>query len=208
MTKSEVAPGIFIVRFKTQHQLASTFVRIQEHYESSRFRKRVFTLEEFMDWYAERFGAFTYFEDWSGFNVPSVALEPFYEGRFDPLLEKERRLLEFFQNVPEPFYVIGIAREQDLEHEIAHALYYMRPEYRRAVNAAMRRYNTKALARRLAAMGYHRSVLADEVHAYIVATSDLTTIKAGRYALLQKELKLIYRRFAPKLTPSARRRSS
>lgn len=197
MIKTQVAPGIFLVRFKTQYQLASTFVRIQEHHESSRFKGRIFTLEEYMDWYAERHGAFTYFEDWSGFNVPSTALRPFSDGTFDPLLEKERRLLALFKKIREPFYVIGIASEQDLHHELTHALYYMRPEYRQAVKTAMRKYNTKALARRLAAMGYHRSVLADEVHAYLVSSTDLDAIKAGRLAPLRKELKAIYRRFAP-----------
>ena len=144
MTKVQSAPGIFVVRFTTQYELASTFLRVQEHYESTRFKNRVFTLEEYMDWYAERFGAFTYFEDWSGFNVPSTALRPFYDGTFDPLREKERRLLAMFRRIREPFYVIGIASEQDLHHELAHALYYMQPEYRKAVNAAMRNYSALA----------------------------------------------------------------
>src|SRR5262245_51147422 len=109
MVRSTLADGIFLVRFDAQYALASTFLRFQEHYESSRFRDRVFSLEEYMDWYAGRFGAFTYFEDWSGFNVPSSALEPFYQGRFDPLLRKERRLLALFARARRPFYVIGIA---------------------------------------------------------------------------------------------------
>ena len=65
----------------------------------------------------------------------------------------------------------------------------------------MHKYNTKALARRLTEMGYHRSVLADEVHAYLVSTKDLGAIKASRHAALRKELKTIYRRFAPSITP-------
>ena len=105
------------------------------------------------------------------------------------------------KKVREPFYVIGIANEQDLHHELAHALYYMRREYRQAVNAVMHKYNTKALARRLTEMGYHRSVLADEVHAYLVSTKDLGALKASRHAALRKELKTIYRRFAPSITP-------
>ena len=200
MVKNELAPGIFVIRFKSQYQLASTFLRVQEHYESARFKGRIFTLEAFMDWYAERFGAFTYFEDWSAFNVPSTALRPFYDGRFDPLLDKEQRLLALFRNTREPFYVIGISDEQDLHHELAHALYYMRPDYRRAVKAAMRKYDTRALVKRLNAMGYHRSVLADEVHAYLVSTRDLAAIKASRHAALRKELKMIYRRYAPSPT--------
>ena len=53
--KTRIAGGLFLVRFNTQYELASTFLRIQEHWESSRFSGRVFSLEEYMDWYAARF---------------------------------------------------------------------------------------------------------------------------------------------------------
>lgn len=200
MIRSRIADGIFVVRFKTQYTLASTFLRIQEHYESSRFRNRVFSLEEFMDWYADRFGAFTYYQDWSGFNVPSTALAPFYDGTFDPLSRKEQRLLALFKRARAPFYIIGIAAEQDLKHEIAHALYFMRPAYRKAVRAAMRRYQTTALEKRLAAMGYHRHVLSDEVHAYLVSSGRERDRSLRSLAPLRKELLRIYNRFAATLT--------
>src|SRR5688572_21180087 len=173
MSRHQVADGIYIVRFDSQYALASTFLRIQEHYESSRFRGRVFTLEDYMDWYATRFGAFTYYTDWSGFNVPSTALAPFSSGRFDPLLRKEQQLLRLFASVTTPFYVIGLHDDDDLMHELAHALFFMRPDYRRKVRAAMREHDTRAVARRLASMGYHRSVLEDEVHAYVIAGADV-----------------------------------
>jgi hypothetical protein len=193
MLKRKLTDGIFLVRFDTQYALASTFLRIQEHYESQRFRNRVFSLEEFMDWYAGRFGAFTYYQDWSGFNVPSAALAPFYEGRFDPLLRKEQRLLRLLEHERGPFYVIGIAADIDLEHELAHALYFVRPEYRNAVRAAMRQYDTSALKRRLANMGYHRSVLTDEAHAYLVAAG---TLAAQGLSPLRRELRALYRQHA------------
>ena len=207
MKRTRLAHDILLLRFDTQYELASTFLRFQEHYESSRFRGRLFTLEEYMDWYAKEYGAFTYLEDWSGFNVPSTAFDPFYEGRFDPLLKKEERLLRALRRERGPYYVIGIWSEQDLRHEIAHALFFTRPEYRTAVLAAMRRYDTSALARRLAKAGYHRHVLADETHAYLIAPSEsLGGTKA--LAPLQKELRALYRRHAPSLTRRARKRQS
>lgn len=193
-TKSRIADGVFLVRFDTQYALASTFIRIQEHYESSRFRNRVFSLEQYMDWYAERFGAFTYFEDWSGFNVPSTALEPFYAGEFDPLLQKERQLLRLFENERRPFYVIGVSDDEDLKHELVHALFFTRPAYRKAVRAAIREYDTSALKKRLATMGYHRSVLADEVNAYLVSPPDGQGWSFPALAGLRKELRALYRK--------------
>jgi hypothetical protein len=207
MTKTKIADGIFLIRFPTQYELAATFLRIQEHYESSRFRNRVFTLEEYMDWYASQFGGFTYFEDWSGFNVPSAAFEPFNRGQFDPLLKKEQRLLRRFRNDRPPFYVIGLASDQDLKHELAHALFFTRPDYERAVLAAMRDYDTSALEQKLARMGYHKHVLRDEVHAYLIAPGG--SLGRGKaLAPLRRELRAIYRQHAVDLRLPSRRQSS
>ena len=196
MTRARLAEGIFLVRFRTQYELASTFLRIQEHYESSRFRNRVFTLEEYMDWYAAEFGAFTYYEDWSGFNVPSSAFQAFYEGTFDPLLKKEQRLLRLFERERTPYYVIGISSEKDLKHELAHAFFFTRPSYRSAVVAALRGYDTSALRKRLAKMGYHRSVLDDEVQAYLIAPTDVDWVSSRALAPLRTALRAIYRTHA------------
>jgi hypothetical protein len=200
MTKTRLADAIFLVRFDTQYALASTFLRIQEHYESKRFRKRVFSLEQYMDWYAAEFGAFTYFEDWSGFNVPCTALDPFYEGQFDPLLRKEERLLRLFRKERAPFYVIGIASDADLKHELAHALFFTRPAYRRAALAAMRRYDTSALEKRLLAMGYHPHVLVDEVHAYLVAPAGSLGAATKALRPLGTQLRANFRQHAPALS--------
>lgn len=203
MTRTRIADRIFLVRFATQYALASTFLRIQEHYESSRFRNRVFSLEQFMDWYAARNGAFTYYEDWSGFNVPSTAFEAFYQGKFDPLTRKEQRLLRLFRHEPTPFYVIGVAADADLTHELAHALFFTRPAYRHAVRAAVREYDTTTVEKRLAALGYHRRVLIDEVHAYLIARTEPLGVPIGRLAPLRKTLRAIFRRHAKGLVNPA-----
>jgi hypothetical protein len=200
ITRQRIAEGVFLLRFETQYELASTFLRIQEHYESRRFRNRVFSLEEYMDWYAKEFGAFTYYEDWSGFNVPSTALEPFRGGKFDPLSVKEQRLLRMLRDERAPFYVIGIAADADLKHEIAHALYFTRAAYRNAVRAAMRGHDTSAMAKRLSAMGYHRSVLPDEIHAYLIAPSGKPDAAMRRLAPLRNKLRAIYREHAAAVT--------
>jgi hypothetical protein len=172
ITKNKLADGIYLLRFETQYELAATFLRVQEHYESSRFSGRIFSLEQYMDWYAARFGGFTYYEDWSGFNVPSTALEAFYKGKFEPLLQKEKRFLRLFKHERAPFYVIGVsnsALKRDLIHELAHALFFTNGTYRQAVRAAMRGYDTSAMKRELTRLGYARHVIQDEVHAYLVA---------------------------------------
>jgi hypothetical protein len=202
IVKSKVASGIFLLRFRTQYQLAATFLRVQEHYESPRFHGRVFSLEQYMDWYAERYGNFTYYQDWSGFNVPSTALQPFYAGRFDPLSEKEKRLLEMFRRVRGRFYVIGVFGRagSSLTHELAHALFFTDAIYRKAVQRAMLAYDTRTLERQLSKAGYARHVIPDETQAYLVAPSRKLGTGLKQLEPLRRELRALFRKHAKGLS--------
>jgi hypothetical protein len=194
--KNKLADGIYLLRFETQYELAATFLRVQEHYESPRFSGRIFSLEQYMDWYAARFGNFTYYQDWSGFNVPSTALRPFYDGKFDPLTDKERRLLRLFESLRERFYVIGIyesGAKDSLTHELAHALFFADAAYRRAVRTAMRGFDTAALAKKLTKAGYAKHVIPDEVHAYLVAPSGKLGTGSRSLGPLRRELRALFR---------------
>jgi hypothetical protein len=201
--KRRVAKGIYLVRFATQYELSSTFLRFQEHYESPRFHGRVFSLEEYMDWYATRYGNFTYYQDWAGFNVPSTAFRPFYAGKFDPLSEKEKRLLRLFESLKERFYVIGICDSEangSLTHELAHALFFTDASYREAVRAAMRDYNTSGMAKRIAKAGYARHVIPDEMQAYLVAPSGTLGAASKPLDPLRRKLRALFRRRAEELS--------
>ncbi|MCA6119736.1 ABC transporter ATP-binding protein [Bradyrhizobium sp. WSM 1738] len=207
ITKHKVADGIYLLRFKTQYELTSTFLRVQEHYESPQFHGRIFTLEQYMDWYVAENGAFTYFQDWSGFNVPSTALRPFYEGKFDPLTSKEKWLLGLFRNLRGRFYIIGIyegGKKGTLTHEFAHALFFIDDAYREAVREAMRDYDTSALEKQLAKTGYARHVIPDEVQAYIVAPSGKLGAVSRPLIPLRRKLRMLFRQHAKGLSLPAR----
>jgi hypothetical protein len=204
IAKSKIAKGIFLLSFKTQYELAATFLRIQEHYESPRFHGRIFSLEQYMDWYAKRYGNFTYYQDWAGFNVPSTALRPFYEGKFNPLSAKEKQLLRLFKDLRERFYVMGIYESGDksnLTHELAHALFFMDDSYRQAVRKAMRVSDTARLARQIAEAGYAKHVIPDEVHAYIIAPSGKLGAAPALRPLRQK-LRALFRQHSDNLSIS------
>jgi hypothetical protein len=192
--KKKLADGIYLLRFKTQYELAATFLRVQEHYESPQFSGRIFSLEKYMDWYVTRYGAFTYYEDWAGFNVPSTALTPFKDGKFDPLLDKEKRLLRLFKNSRKRFYVIGVYDSRDLTHEIAHALFFTDAAYRLAVRKAMRGYDTSTLKKQLARAGYASHVIPDEVHAYLVAPSGKLGKASHALRPLRRKLRALFKR--------------
>jgi hypothetical protein len=203
INKRRVAKGIYLLRFKTQYELAATFLRVQEHYESPRFHGRIFSLEQYMDWYAERYGNFTYYQDWSGFNVPSTALAPFYDGKFDPLSEKEKRLLRLFRNLRERFYIIGVydaGAKSSLTHELAHGLFFTDAAYRQAVRKAMRGYDTSPIAKRLVEAGYAHHVIPDETQAYLVAPSGKLGAASRPLLPLRRELRALFRRHASALS--------
>ncbi len=172
--KEEVKENIYLLKFKDQYSLTSTFLRFSEHYESPKFRGKVFSLNEFKQWYAStKKGKFTYYKDWNGFNIPSHILQPFYAGKFDPLTTKEKQLLKLFEDTNDQFYIIGIQEEKKsaFHHELAHALFYVNLDYRKKVLDCLLLGNITSFKKELVEKGYCLEVLDDEVNAYAVEGS-------------------------------------
>lgn len=164
---------IYHIVFDSQYLMASTFLRFQEYYESPKFRGKIFTLETYMDWYVKTNGngEFTYFNDWGGFNIPSEALIPFYQGKFDPLSRKEKILLRMFKKVQGEFYIIGTGRgERDgyKEHELVHALLNTDKAYSAKVSDCLDEFNTYYLRKKLEKMKYRKELVYDEINAYAI----------------------------------------
>lgn len=160
---------IYLVEASTQYALTSTFLRFQEHYESPKFRGKIFSLDDFMDWYAEKYGNFSYYQDWGGFNIPSSVLKPFQEGKFNPLSAKENKFLKLFEKIQEPFYIIGVNKPFDLptlKHEFVHGLFYTDEAYRDQVLSEIKTLNIKTFEKALKNAGYHPAVYKDETNAY------------------------------------------
>ncbi|MGE0076343.1 MAG: hypothetical protein AB7S48_00635 [Bacteroidales bacterium] len=168
----KITDKILLLIFENQQAITSTFLRFQEHYESPEFRGKVFTLNEFKEWYSSLKGEFSYYTDWNGFNIPSYVLKPFYEGQFNPLSEKEKMLLDLLKNFKDKFYVIGIHKNIKsvsdlLAHEVAHGLFYTDRDYHNSVTKILSEFNLNDIKTELTSKGgYHEEVLDDEVHAY------------------------------------------
>src|SRR3972149_11672005 len=101
MELERITEDIFSLSFNSQVEMSSAFLRFSEHYESPEFRGKIFTVEEFKQWYIQdaiKRGwqtkqKFTYCTSWEGFMVPSETLQPFYEGKFNPLSVQEQKFL-------------------------------------------------------------------------------------------------------------------
>lgn len=177
---------IVLVHATTQEELNMAFLRPQEYYESPRFQGKIFTLGEYRAWYSITQGAMTYTTDWSGFNLPSSAFEPFFSGMFDPLLPGEQQLVDWLRYREGNYAVIAAMPAGDaLEHELCHALWATSNEYQVKCGEVVEAFGNQdgpqyeALKNWILEAGYNESVVRDEIHAYISADRDWLLEKKG-----------------------------
>ena len=164
------------VKAVSQKELGETFIRFQEYYESNNpnFKNKIFTLGQVKQWYSEKDGFDSYSDYWIGFNCPSVALEPFWYGLFDPLTPQEKELLDALRYRQDSFYIIGAQEQSVLRHELSHALYGYSEKYRNEINSYIKK-NAKRFSKiqkYILDHGYCKHVLNDEIQAYVTDNDD------------------------------------
>lgn len=183
MKLSKPFKGVIHIDVDSQYELTSTFMRLQEFYESpfEGFKGCFFTLEDYMDRYAEYYGNFTYNIDWNGFNVPGNIVKRFFSDEFfmGRLLNKEFKMLEAIAPYmkDEHFYLIGTHGSDAgyMAHEQAHAFYYLNPEYKAEMDALTETLDEEvrgSIHDVLIKMGYCDEVLDDELQAYLSTDED------------------------------------
>jgi hypothetical protein len=151
--------------------LAFHFMRFQEHYESPGFKGTLFSWAQYVAWYKRVRGAFSYADDWGGFNLPGTILTPFRQGAFDPLTRRERALLQALAAVRPQDYVIGTLDDdpEALAHELAHAFWHLDGAYRAQAQAILAGGDyTRQHARLAEGEGYDPMVYDDEIQACAV----------------------------------------
>ncbi|OGN02432.1 MAG: hypothetical protein A2655_01740 [Candidatus Yanofskybacteria bacterium RIFCSPHIGHO2_01_FULL_43_42] len=168
---------IYLIESKTRQDLAATFMRFQEYYESPEFKGKVFSVDDFAHWYARKFGSFSYSRDWYGFNIPGTVLAPFKNGDFNPLTPREQQLIDFCGSVGENSYIIGVTPsaeyfKETVQHEFIHGAFYINSEYRKEIIGCVRDFNIEPVYKGLMKMGYCDDVLIDETNAYVLVEPD------------------------------------
>lgn len=203
MKVSEIKPNTYQVDFESRQELLKTFLRFQEYYESPEFKHKVFTLEEYSKWYmkSNNKSEFTYYDDWSGCNVPSYVFDFFRTGQMNPLSEREQKLLELLPS-NKSFYVIGTfngGRKDIIEHEICHSLFYTIKNYKNEVLSLLEKYKEELedVKKWISGLGYHESVLLDECQAYISASGETLDKNNIKYPQkLVEELRAISKKYS------------
>lgn len=183
----EISPRVFLVSCKNGYDLAMLFLRYQEFYESPnpKFRGKNFTILDYMEWYTKKspYNIFSYTKDWAGFNFPSYILESFYKNnnygchdihihdfnKYDWLMHQiYHRIVEITKG--EKFYIMGANDKKSIKHELSHAFFYLRDNYKKESTALVKKMNPELrnlLLFELKRVGYTKNVLTDEVVAYM-----------------------------------------
>ena len=189
-----MATHVYLLSFDTQYELCMSFVRMQEFYESQKFRGKYFTLEQYVDYWSQEFGhgSFTYPSVWNGFNIPGDVLCKWmnkFSEREDDLRSREIAILKAIRKLMkkemgftldddiDKIYVIGVHRDNDnrlvVNHELAHAMYRLSPEYRKKCKYLLRKVDKKIYEETknlLIKKGYCDKVIDDEMQAYFSTT--------------------------------------
>lgn len=180
-------PGIYLCQIEDMYDLAMTFCRVQEYYESpiKEIRGRKFTLIELMSRYAKRNnGSFSYPLDWGGFNVKGSTIEELFNlgiddfNMYDSIIKKihDKIIKEVGSS---HYYLMGADNTKStIEHELCHAFYFLEKNYKKAVDNILKKLTTSAhkkIKQALLDMGYCKDVIQDEIQAYL--TIDHHTFK-------------------------------
>jgi len=181
----------------SQKELGETFIRFQEFYENptSKFRNQIFTLGQIKNFYSVEYGADLYSTTWVGFNFPSRVLVPFRQGLFDPLTSYEKELLDLLKYRYDSFYIIGAQNNSTLRHELSHAMYGYDAKYKTEIDNFIKKHKKKfyKVSKHLIDTGYDKSVINDEIQAYIT-DNDNEFIRENLDSNLISEIISIYKR--------------
>jgi len=193
MNIKKLDTNIYFIEFEDRVTMCKTMLRFSEFGECPNFMGKIFTLGEYRAWYAKKNGSFSYYDDWSGFNIKSETLDVFRKGLFDPLTDLEKQLLIAIPAQLQTYSVIASYKGgvgDILDHEICHALYYVNDYYKCQIIDYLEPYSLSSLSEvydKVRDLGYNEDCWTDEVHAYLSASSDWLDEEGVKYP---KELPL------------------
>jgi len=191
MNIEEIYPKVYFINFDNRQELCKTFLRIQEYYESPVFHNKIFTLNEFRNYWVKTFGngIFDYYDVWGGFNVPYKTVnrwEKQFRAKYHKLIPREEKLLSAIKkfnkkqghddNYLKKSYIVATFNNQKsvIDHEVSHAFYYLDPMYKKDCVKLLSKIpkNILVLYRKtLYKKGYGKSTINDELQAYFSVES-------------------------------------
>ena len=190
--------GVLHLRFNSKIEQNLSMCRISEYFESpfEEIRDKIFTVDEFLKLYQPlSYEGKTFWEYFEGFNVPAFHVNNFYKNFIPTQREISIRSVWFKGDYKYLISDIETCSSDVLAHELAHANFAIDEDYHELVTTALQSIDTetfKILANDLKKIGYHDGNIADELHAYLLTSTDeeLTEIFSVKLTEL-KEIKVI-----------------
>lgn len=175
----KVRDRLWHLEFDLQYDLTMTFIRYSEYYEGKEAKGRKLELIDLIEMFSKN-GKFTYFTDWSGFNIKSKDVFKIHKEGISDLNRYDEMMLVIFKFIlakegADEFYVIGTSQDDPdkngtFNHELAHGIYYVDKEYNKKATELVEKLPPKVKKKIfsvLKSMGYHDYVLVDEANAYL-----------------------------------------
>lgn len=167
-------PNVICLIFERQQDLCKYLIRMEEYYESPEFAGKVFSLNEYKNWYVKTTGKWSYYTDWRGFNIPGHIINEF-KTNFTLLRKCEKEVL---QQLPSNnnFYLIASYKGVNsdvMDHEIAHAMFYLNQDYKKEMTKLVSLHIDKlSNLSNWILKSYGENVLIDELQAYLSTSSN------------------------------------
>ena len=173
-TIKEVKKNVFAVVVPDSYDRCMLFLRVQEYYENPKYKGKNFNIWEFVKYYS-RNNIFRYAEEWDGFNLPYRVAEECYNNiiQYDTPYDAVMDEILGEINPKGEAYIIGVdsSNGETFDHELCHAEYYLNKEYKQVADKLIKSLPKELCAilkKNLLRAGYHRSVINDEIQAYML----------------------------------------
>lgn len=207
--KVEKVSKLPIIHFvaETQQELTTAFIRMSEFYESPypEINGKFFNLKDYKKAYIKDHGKFSYYSDWSGYNIPSRAIKDFILLFGEKLTPKEKFIIGEIEKITgnaftrKRYYVIGTYKSSNQRetflHEVAHSLYDLKRNYKSKCDyifSSMTEENKKKIKDVIVKMGYNEDVVEDECQAYFTTDSLRELIDRFEFEFDKIPIKEIY----------------
>lgn len=206
LKKTYLNKNIILITAPTDVEVAKAFLRPQEYYESPQYAYRFFTRNAYARWYRKKHGSFNYYGEYSGFNVPDWAMAEVELWTREHKKERElfglikEDLFEIQDDITDgdrtpSMYFIGAqeGEQEDIDHELAHAFYYLYPEFKANVLSLLGSCSGLGeLYEHFGTMEYHVDSWVDEAQAYLTINLDYLKkcgFKSRKFTRIHKLLK-------------------
>jgi hypothetical protein len=182
LTKKKITDRIWIIYGAEVEDVPRGFIRFQEYYENKDLKGKIVSVQQIEEWWEKTRdvdNTDSYYQYWSGFNIPGsifaqlIDIPGFHHHKSNI---EENELINLITEIPReelPYsYIIGMWKDSTdvLDHELAHALFGTNSGYKiKQIENVSRLpkdvYNS--FSKELLKEGYHRTVLLDEMQAYM-----------------------------------------